>query len=93
MAEAKQFVFDFKELAELLVRRQAINEGHWGIFVRFGIQGANVSRGESDLVPAAIVPILEIGIQKFDEPNPLTVDATKIGSEEKKRKRRSQSKP
>src|SRR5437016_622146 len=69
MAESKQIVFGFRELAETLVKKEGIHEGHWGIFVRFGIQGANVGHGASDLLPAAIVPILEIGIQRFDEKN------------------------
>jgi hypothetical protein len=80
MAEAKQYTFSFKELATLLVREQGIKEGHWGIAVRFGIQGANIgsSPAGNDLVPAAIVPVLEVGIQRFDSPNALTVDAEKV---------------
>ena len=55
-------------------------EGHWGIFVRFGLGAGNVPNvnDNNKLLPAAIVPILELGIQKFSEPNDLTVDASRI---------------
>lgn len=46
MAEIKQVTFTHREVAEALVRRQGIHEGHWGIYVEFGIAGANV--GASD---------------------------------------------
>jgi len=78
MSEIKNIEFDYKEVAEALVRYNDINEGLWGIAIRFGIQGANIGQGPGgDLTPAAIVPILKIGLQRFDEPNNLTVDASK----------------
>jgi hypothetical protein len=88
MAEASQFVFTFTELARLLVKHQDIHEGNWGIFVRFGISATNISAPDARLVPAAIVPVLELGIQKFDEANPLTVDAAAVnpGKDSKKSK-------
>ena len=79
MAEPKQFAFTFKELAEILVKQQKISEGYWGIFVKFGIQGTNLNVSQNELLPTAVVPILEIGIQKFDESNALTIDASTIG--------------
>ena len=77
MAEARQYAFSYKELATLLVKKQDIHDGHWGIYVRFSLQGANVGMTPegSELLPAAIVPIIELGIQKFDTPNSLSVDA------------------
>ncbi len=44
-----------------------------------GLGGANVALiPGADLNPAAIVPVLKIGLQRFDAPNNLTVDAAKI---------------
>jgi hypothetical protein len=60
------------------VRAQCIVDGHWGVFLKFGIQGGDFGTGPNELLPAAIVPILEIGIQRFDEPNALTVDASLV---------------
>ena len=78
MAEARLVTFSYKELAEMMVRQAGIKDGIWGIAMRFGIQGLNVGQGPEDVVPAAIVPVLEIGIQRFDEPSRLTVDAAEI---------------
>lgn len=78
MAQAAQILFKFPEIAEILLKTQDIHEGHWGLFVKFGIVAGNAPGPTGDLLPTAIVPILEIGIQKFDEPSSLTVDAAKV---------------
>jgi hypothetical protein len=78
MPEATQVVFKHKELAEILVKHQNIHDGIWGLFIRFGIGGSNVGPSEADLNPAAIVPVLEIGLQKFDKETNLSVDAAKV---------------
>lgn len=82
MAEANNYTFGFKELAEILVRDQNIKEGLWGIYIEFGLGAANIntdpSSGTKVLAPAAINVVQKIGIQKFPEPSNLTVDAAKI---------------
>jgi hypothetical protein len=78
MAESKKFAFSHKEVAEALIRQQGIHKGTWGLFVKFGLSGANVGTSESSLLPAAIVAILEIGLVKFEEENNLSVDAAKV---------------
>ena len=80
MAEVKQITFSYKEVAEALVRKEGLHEGLWGIFVEFGIHGANIGTDpeKGDLMPAAIVPILKLGIQRFEEESQLTVDASKV---------------
>jgi hypothetical protein len=78
MAEAKLFAYGLKEIAELLVRDRGITEGHWGVYVKFGLQAGNVGPSPKELFPAAIVPLMEFGIQRFDEPNALTVDAAQL---------------
>jgi len=83
MAEASQIIFDFKEVAEALVKKQGLREGIWGLYVKFGIKAANIGGDESDLRPAAIIPILELGLQKFDTHNNLTVDAAKVNRKAK----------
>lgn len=81
MPEATQIVFKHKELAEILVKSQNLHAGIWGLFFRFGIGGMNVGQSEADLQPAAIVPILEVGLQKFDKENNISVDAAKVNPE------------
>lgn len=83
MGESTQIMFKFSEIAEELVRRQGIHQGHWGLFVKFAIAAANAPGPTGELLPTAIVPILEMGIQKFDEPNSLTVDASKANPQTK----------
>jgi len=78
MAEASQYVVSYKELAEVLIKRENIHEGLWGVIVRFGIQAANISLGGGDPIPSAIVPVLEIGIQREVNATPLTVDAAVV---------------
>jgi hypothetical protein len=78
MAEASQILFKLTEVAEALVKQQNLHEGNWGVIVRFGIGAANAPGPSGELLPTAIVPILEMGLQRFDEPNTLTVDATVV---------------
>ncbi|MHB8413360.1 MAG: hypothetical protein ACYDDI_15640 [Candidatus Acidiferrales bacterium] len=80
MAEASQIVFSYKEIAEALVKKQGLHEGVWGLFVKFGMQATNIGPNENDLKPAAVIPILELGLQKFEKENNLSVDAAKISS-------------
>jgi hypothetical protein len=90
MAEATQYLLSFKELAEIVVKKQGLHEGFWGIIVKFGIQAANLNLpGGASLFPSAIVPILEIGIQKQDELTPLAVDAAIVNPRPLKGKKRS----
>jgi len=82
MPVSREYVFEYRELAETLVKKADVHEGLWGIVVRFGFGATNVNTteapGEESLVPAAITTIKEIGIQRFDKPNNLTVDAAKV---------------
>ena len=79
MPETKTIVFDHSEIAESLVKTANIHEGHWGVYVEFGIRGANMNIPPGDkLLPAAIVPLLKVGIQRFPKPNSLTVDAAEV---------------
>jgi hypothetical protein len=77
MPETKNYVFSYTELAELLVKKLDIHEGLWGVFIEFSLGAANVptSPDGKTLAPAAIAAIKSIGIQRFDAPNNLTVDA------------------
>jgi hypothetical protein len=80
MPEPQNFVFNHKEIAEALIKQQDLHEGLWGVYIEFGIAGANINQGPDgdNLLPAAIVPVLKIGIQRFPKPNNLTVDASQV---------------
>jgi hypothetical protein len=79
MAETAQIVFSHKEVVEALIKQQGIHEGRWMIMMQFGIQGMNVGKGSpQNLVPAALVPIVAIGLQKTDQDTNLSVDAAEV---------------
>jgi len=82
MAEADRYLFELKELAEALVQKQGIRQGHWGISIEFGLGAANVPTGPDGkiLTPAAINFVQKVGIQKFPEANNLTVDASEVNA-------------
>ena len=93
MAEPDLFKFTYQELAELMIRQLGISEGLWMIYMRFGIAAANAGAGPEDLRPTAIVPVLEIGLQRADEPSNLTVDASTVSKTTPRRRARKEAKP
>jgi hypothetical protein len=87
MAEARLITYSFKDLAALMVKDQGIHEGLWGVYVRFGIGAANAGASDADLKPTAMVPVVDIGLQKFDELNNLSVDAARVNPKPSSTKR------
>ena len=78
MAEPTQILFSHKEVVEALVKKHGIHDGIWGIYVRFALKAANIGVSDSDLLPAAIIPVVELGLQKFEKENNISVDAAKV---------------
>jgi len=78
MSEPTQFLFPHKEIVQVLLEKQGIHEGIWGLLVKFGLKVSNVGSSPSDILPAAIIPVLEIGLQRVKEENNLAVDAAKV---------------
>jgi hypothetical protein len=80
MAEIETYSFSFKEIVEALIKGQDIHEGIWGINIEFGLSGTNLGRDpeSKELMPAAIIPVLKIGIRRYKEENNLSVDASKV---------------
>jgi hypothetical protein len=84
MGEPQIINFEYKEITEALIKHQGIHEGLWSLIIQFGLQTANINvKTEQDeskevLVPGVIIPLLKMGIQKHDKPNPFTVDAAEV---------------
>lgn len=80
MAEANQILFEYKEVAEALIKKQDLHEGLWGVYLEFGLGAANINSEQipGSFTPAAIVPVRRIGLQRFPEANNLTVDAAQV---------------
>ncbi len=80
MHEQTEIMFDYKELVELLIKKQDIHEGIWALSLQFGMRAANIGSTPeaSDHVPSAIVGVLKIGIHRHDKETNLSVDAAKV---------------
>jgi hypothetical protein len=78
MPEIANIVFSYQEVVIALLKAQGIHEGLWSLFVRFGINATNMGPNDNELRPTAIIPILELGLQKGEKDNNLTVDAAKV---------------
>jgi hypothetical protein len=79
MTLPERFSYSFVEIAELLVKKADLHEGHWGLYVEFGLNATNiVTEAPKTMLPAAIIPIVKMGLQRFPEPNLLSVDAAKV---------------
>jgi hypothetical protein len=80
MGEPQIITFSYKELATVLIKHQGIHEGLWSVTIQMGLNAQTIKVGpsEEDMVPAAIIPLIKIGIQKQDKPNPLTVNAAEV---------------
>jgi len=78
MPEIGNIIFSYREVVTALLKAQGIHDGLWMLFVRFGLSAANVGPNDEELKPAAIIPILEIGLQKAEKESNLAVDAAKV---------------
>jgi hypothetical protein len=87
MPETKSIAFTHKEVVEALIRYNNLHEGLWGLHIEFGLGAANVGSEPGDLLPAAIIPVKKIGLQRFDEPNNLTVDAAQANPPQSTKKK------
>ncbi len=93
MAEEQQwFNFTYQELAEMMVKATGVTEGLWGVRINFGIAATNVGSGGQDMRPAAIVPVVDIGLQRFEKPSNLTVDAGEIAKAPRSKAKRAKAK-
>jgi hypothetical protein len=94
MSETKVINFDFKEIVELLVKKQGIHEGYWQFTVEFGLGAANLGPSSAELRPAAVVAVAKIGITRVDELTNLAVDAAVVnpapGSKSSRRRKTGQ---
>ncbi|WP_250510332.1 hypothetical protein [Caballeronia sp. GACF4] len=78
MAEATQFSFTHQELVTLMLQKQGIHEGYWGLLVNFGLGAGNIGPSNETLNPTSISAVTSIGIQRSTELNNLSVDAAVV---------------
>jgi hypothetical protein len=78
MPESTNITFTFHEVVTALIKAADLHDGIWGLFARFGLAATNVGESENLIRPAAIVPLVELGLQKFDKESNIAVDAAKV---------------
>lgn len=71
---------EWQRVATALVKEQGLHEGLWRVFFKFDLRVANVNMGEQ-LVPAAFLPVVAMGLMRVTELDPLTVDAAVVNPE------------
>ena len=89
MAEANRYEFNYKEVAEALVKQQDLHEGLWTVTMKFGIGAAIGGPSEDQAVPTAMVPVLNIGLTRATKENNLTVDAARVNPVTKAKRKAS----
>ena len=74
--------YTHKELATLLIKHADIHEGNWGVHLELSLAGGTFPIAGPDntiaLLPAGVVAVSKIGIHKYEQMNPLTVDAALV---------------
>ncbi len=87
MPEVSRINYDLKELTALMLRDQGIRSGLWMIWTRFSFGAANVAppgdQPGGAVGPAGIAVLTEVGVQRVEEPGPLSIDASEVWKEEK----------
>jgi len=95
MPEVGQIKYSLKEVTALMIRDQGIRDGLWMIWTRFNFGAANVAPPDDQpggaVGPAGIAVLAEVGIQRVEEPGPLSVDASEVWKEKKPRRSASKT--
>lgn len=78
MADVNQYIFTPQAVAEALVKMQGLREGIWGLYVEFGVVSTTAGPSKEQQVPAAVVPVVKLGLQRMPAENSLAVDAAKV---------------
>lgn len=80
MPEPTEIMFGYRELVELMIKKQDLHEGIWSLSLRFGMKATNIgtSQESNDNIPTAMVGVLAIGLSRTDKENNLSIDAAKV---------------
>jgi hypothetical protein len=78
MPETTEVNFSHREIVEMLIKKQDLHEGIWGLSVRFNFVATNVGPSPAEVNPAGVISILQIGIHKMELESNLALDAAKV---------------
>jgi hypothetical protein len=65
MPEAGQYLFDKRELLELLIKRAGVHEGRWVLIANFNFAAVNVPTPDLAM-PSGVMGVNKIGIERAD---------------------------
>lgn len=83
--DGKSIVFDPRKIAEIIIKDQGIHEGIFNLRLEFSLASGIMSPTQDvEKLPAIMVGISGIGIQKTEEPGEYSVDAAKVNPKRKK---------
>lgn len=88
MPETDRITFNHKEIAEILIKHQDLHEGCWGVLIEFNLAGANVGPSQDKSVPAAIVGVVKIGLQRMRDEKGIAVDAARVNPPKRSKAKR-----
>ena|ERR1700719_3055582 len=77
MPDVTNIAFSYKEVVTALMKAHGIHEGIWALFVRFGLNAVNIGATDDEMRPTAMVPIIELGLQKAEKESNIAVDAAR----------------
>jgi hypothetical protein len=79
MPEASVYNFSHKDLVEILIRHLDIHDGIWAAAFQLGMGNTQVpSPTGSEMLPAVVVTIFSVGLQRADKEGPGALDAAKV---------------
>ena len=86
MAEATQYTFNLREVAELLIQKQGIHEGKWVAAIEFTVNVGMMGVVQADVKPGVMVLANSVQLLKAQEGMPpnLIVDASAVKPQPKK---------
>lgn len=74
------YQFTLEELTKALIQYKGLSEGKWMLAVQFGISAVNLGKDDENMSPAAVVPLISVGLNPVDDDrkNNLIVDAAEL---------------
>ncbi|MBU0592443.1 MAG: hypothetical protein K8H84_03315 [Sulfuricella denitrificans] len=80
--------YSLREITEILVKESKLHEGLFNLVIEFQVGVGAVGPTSDALLPGAMVGVSKIGLIASDKLGPNTVDAAKLTSARKPRKKK-----
>jgi hypothetical protein len=80
MPEVNQYLFNHKELLELMIKKADVHEGKWIVMANLGFSPGNFGPSPDQMSPGAAVVVLQMGIQRAiaETPPQMILDAAVV---------------